>query len=334
MHKPRLVRALGFLVAVLYAAMPGSSALAAGHKPAEITVGYFQQWPTPSLFAQAKQTFDYVLGLKVNWVVFANGSDMNTAMAAGDVQIAYSLGHVPFLVGVSGGLDLTMVAVAVGYPGNDNCIVHGDAGITRDRAAQLEGRKVAIQAGSVSHFRLLKMLAHLRVDAAKVDIQAMKTGAVAAEALRQGEVVMACAAGSALRSMTELGSPLLTGLELEQIGLRLFDTVTVPTAFMNEHAEIVQAFIDVTEAANQQWMINPDAMRAVIARAAQMDRESSNQTLEGFSFPLVAEQKSDAWMAARVAAYTKEIADFFVVQGRLEKSLDSYEAYITTRFLR
>lgn len=334
MLKPRLAKALIALVIALCAAMPGSSVLAAGHKPTEITVAYFQQWPAPGLFAQAKQSFDYALGLKVNWVAFGSGSEMNAAMAAGEVQIAYSQGHVPFLVGVSGGLDLTMVGVAVGYPDNDNCIVRDDAGISRDTASRLEGRKIATQVGSATHFRLLKTLAHLRVDPAKVEILPMENGAASARALQQGEVAMACAAGSALRSMEGLGNPLLTGAELERIGLRLFDIVSVPTAFMNQHPGVVQAFIDVIEASNRQWMNNPGPMRTTIARAAQMDRESSNQALDGLSFPLAAEQKSAAWMGETVPRYTKEIADFFVAQGRLEKSLDSYEAHITTRFLR
>ena len=65
-----------------------------------------------------------------------------------------------------------------------------------------------------------------------------------------------------------------------------------------------------------------------------MDVEGASRALDAFSFPLAAEQKSSAWMGATVPAYTKEVADFFVAQGQLEKSLESYDRYITTRFLR
>ncbi len=322
-----------FMVALALIFM-GSSVRAGEHKLSEITVAYFQHWPAPSQFSQAKKTFDYALGLKVNWVAFANGNAMNAAMAAGDVQIAYSQGHVPFLVGVTTGLDLTMVGIAVGYPDNDNCIVRDDAGISRANANQLEGRKIATRVGSVTHYRMLRVLQHLGVDESRVEIVPVADGAAAAAALGRAEVVMACASGSSLRGMAALGKPLMTGAEQEAIGLKVFDIITVPTRFMDEHPTMVQAFMDVVEASSLQWARNPDPMRITIARAAEMSLEGSNRALEDFNFPLAKVQQSDAWMARRISAYTREIADFFVAQGQLEQALDNYDRFITTRFLR
>ena len=323
-----------FFVIALCSGLFGPLVSAAGPKPAEISVGYFLQWPTPAQFAQIKKTFDYALELAVNWVPFDNGDAMNAALASGKLQIGYAQGHVPFLVGVTRGLDLTMVGIAVGYPDNDNCILRHDAGINLNNASQLEGKKVAVQAGSVSHYRLLRILDHLRIDKSLVEIVATADGTATASALQRGEVVMACASGGALRAISTLGTPLLSGAELAAIGLKLFDTVAVPTGFMNEHPEIVQAFMDVTEAANKQWQKNPDPMRAAIARAAQMEQNSVNRTLEGFTFPSAEEQKSDDWMGAMVSAYSKDLADFFVAQGKLSKALESYDRFVTTRFLR
>ena len=322
------------MLAALIAFVTIQPASAAGPKPAQITVGYFQQWPTPSQFAQEKQTFDYALDLKLNWVAFNNGDEMNAAMASGDVQIAYSQGLEPFVIGVTSGLDLNMVGIAVSYPDNDNCILRDDAGISRATAVKLEGRKIATRVGSISHYRLLKVLTHLGVNPDRVEIVATPDGAAAAKALQQGEVVMACASGSALRSMAALGKSLLSGAEQDAMGLRLFDIVTVPTSFVEEHPEIVQAFVDVVGATNQQWRKNPEPMRAAIARAADMKQEASDLALRGFRFPSAEEQKSIAWMGGLVATYTRDIADFFVAQGRLEKSLDSYDSFITTEFLR
>ena len=56
--------------------------------------------------------------------------------------------------------------------------------------------------------------------------------------------------------------------------------------------------------------------------------------LDGFLFPSAAEQKTEKWLGGMVPAYSKEIADFFVDQGKLGKALDNYERFITTRFLR
>lgn len=319
---------------VLCAILTSLSVNAAGPKPTEITVAYLQQWPTPNRFAQAKMIFDEALGLKVNWVALADGTEMTAAMASGDVQIAYAQGQLPFLVGISGGNDLSMVAIAASYPENDNCVVRDDAGITQANAVQLAGRKIAIQLGSLSHYRLLKILDHLGVDQGAVEIVPMPDATASAYALEQGYVAMACASGSALRGMYESGTPLMTGAELESIGLRLFDIVTVPTKFATEHPEIVQAFVDVTEASNKQWVKNPGSMQAVIARTAGLNLEDSNRVLQDLDFPLAEEQKSIAWMAGLVPTYIRDLAEFFVEQGKLDKSLNSYDPFITTRFLR
>lgn len=334
MSKIYPVKIARIFTVVLCAILTSLSVNAAGPKPTEITVAYLQQWPTPNRFAQAKMIFDEALGLKVNWVALADGTEMTAAMASGDVQIAYAQGQLPFLVGISGGNDLSMVAIAASYPENDNCVVRDDAGITQANAVQLAGRKIAIQLGSLSHYRLLKILDHLGVDQSEVEIVPMPDAAASAYALEQGYVAMACASGSALRGMYESGTPLMTGAELESIGLRLFDIVTVPTKFATEHPEIVQAFVDVTEASNKQWVKNPGSMQAVIARTAGLNLEDSNRVLQDLDFPLAEEQKSIAWMAGLVPTYIRDLAEFFVEQGKLDKSLNSYDPFITTRFLR
>ena len=74
-------------------------------------------------------------------------------------------------------------------------------------------------------------------------------------------------------------------------------------------------------------------MRKLIARTADMDRNSANEALSGFRFPLASEQKTDAWMSGSVSAYSVDIARFFASQNQLEKSSDSFDRFVTPRFL-
>jgi len=321
-------------VAVLCAGLYGVAAPAAAQAPTKISVGYQLHWPTPAQFAQFQDTFDHAMGLEVDWVPLADGNRMNDALAAGEIQIAYSQGLIPFLAGVSSGLDLTMVGVAVDYAADDNCIVRSGAGIDRGNAAGLAGGKVAVRRGSLSHFRMLGVLRHLDVDAERVEIVDVASGDEARAALQRGDVVMACAAGAALRELRPLGQPLLTADEQSAIGLRVFDAITVAGDFAHDHADTVQVFMDIVEAANMQWRRNPQAMLKSIARAADMDRASARRALDGFNFPTALEQKSDAWLGGDVVDYSKDLADFFVDEGVLPKALDSYDRFITTRFLR
>ena len=314
--------------------LSGITSSTAADKPSQINIAYYKGWPTPNQFTQIKKGYDIALGIDVNWIPFSSGREMNAAMASGQIQIAYSQGHVPFVVGVTQGIELTMIGIAVAYPETDNCVVHRDAGISRANAKQLEGRKIATPIGNPTHFRLIKVLTHLGVDLNKVELVPTNDGAAAVEALRNGDVVMACTYGAPLRAMFELGDPLLTGAEQEKIGLKMFDVISVSTQFMNDQPEIVQAFMDVTEASNMQWKSNPGPMRAAIARAAEMELDAANNTLEDFHFPSAAEQETSDWMLDLVPDYTRDLAAFFVEHGQFEQALESYDPFITTRFLR
>ena len=108
------------------------------------------------------------------------------------------------MVAVSNGHSFKAAGVAVSYSEADNCVVHPDAGVTQVNAHELEGKRVATPIGNVTHFKLLRTLQHLGVDANRVEIVEMN-GSDAADALEHGEVAMACAFGGPLARMRELG---------------------------------------------------------------------------------------------------------------------------------
>ena len=83
---------------------------------------------------------------------------------------------------------------------------------------------------------MLEVLRYLQVDASRLEIVAVSDASEAAAALRRGEVKMACASGSALTAMADLGRPLLDAETKEQLGLKLFDAVVVATDYMNENS--------------------------------------------------------------------------------------------------
>jgi len=305
----------------------------AADKPDEITVAYFLEWPTANQVAQLEKTYDEELGVTVNWRAFGNGNEMSQAMASGDVQIAYSQGLVPYVVAVSNGLPLQLIGVAVSYAEADNCVVSKDSGITKANAKELEGKKVGTPIGNVTHYKLLRMLDHLGVDASKVDMVQMN-GADAAVAFARGDIVMGCAFGGPMLRMKENGEYLMTAAEQEAIGIRVFDVISVTQEFAEEHPDLVQKFMNVTDAANAAYYKDQAAAVPTISKAAGMDEAATQNMLDMFSFPSKADQASDAWLGGTVQKFTKEVADFFVQQKQLEQALDSYDAAITDKFVQ
>lgn len=324
-----LTKLLTAAIGCLFAIAPA----AAAEKPDEITIAYFLQWPTANQIAQVNEWYEDEMGVELNWRSFANGNEMSAAMASGDVQIAYSQGLVPWVVAVSKGLPLDLVGVAVSYAKNDQCIVHEDTGITKENAHELEGKRVATAIGNVTHYKMLRTLDHLGVDADKVNVVPMN-GNEAAAALSRGDVAMACAFGGPIVEMKKHGSVLMTAEEQEAIGIRVFDVVSVRSEFADEHPELVAEFLKVTDEANKTYMEDPSEYQSTIAEAAGMELAASNDMLSKFSFPTIEEQLSDAWMGGTVQEFTKEVADFFVEQGEMDRALDDYGHLIDSSYLR
>ena len=310
-----------------------SGAAFAADKPDEITVAYFLEWPTANQVAQLEQTYTNEMGLQVNWRAFGNGNEMSQAMASGDVHIAYSQGLVPYVVAVTNGLPLQLIGVAVSYAEADNCVLNSESGITKENAKELEGKKVGTPIGNVTHYKLLRMLDHLGVDATKVDMVQMN-GADAAVAFARGDIVMGCAFGGPMLRMLETGSLLMTAEEQEDIGIRVFDVVSVTEEFATEHPDLVQQFMDITDRANAAYAADQAAALPKIAQAAGMDEESAQRLLTMFSFPSKADQASEAWLGGTVQTFTKGVADFFVEQGQLDTALDSYDSVVVDTFVK
>ena len=304
-------------------------------KPDELNVAYFLEWPTANQVAQAEQTYDDVLGVSVNWIPFASGGDMAQAMEAGDIDISYSQGLTPFANFVTGGSDLLLIGVAVSYADADNCVAHPDYGITADNAADtLAGQSIYTPLGNVTHFKLLKMLEHLGVDTASVELIQSEGGPAAVAALDSGEVAMACAFGGAVNQMIANGGNLvMTGSEQEAIGIRVFDIISTTGDFAAEHPDIITGFLQVTEDANVAYNDDRDPFIDIIAEAAGMERAPTIALLDAFSFPEKDVQLSEAWLGGTVQQVMKDQMDFFVAQGEIASALPSYDAFVVTSFL-
>ncbi len=180
--------------------------------------------------------------------------------------------------------------------------------------------------------KLLRVLQHLGVDANRVDMVEIN-GSDAADALERGEVAMACAFGGPLARMRKLGNELMSAAEQEAIGIRVFDVVVATEQFVGDHPGMIRKFMAVTEQANAAYRADPNRYEAAIAGGAQMDLGTTRWLLAAFSFPSAQEQKSSAWMDGTVERMAREIAEFFVEQGLLDRALDSYGFAIDDRFL-
>ncbi|PWV99980.1 taurine transport system substrate-binding protein [Hoeflea marina] len=322
-----------FMMGVAAAAVMAGAGFSTHAAAEELTVAYFLEWPTPNQFAQANGLYEEALGMKVNWVSFDAGTAMSAAMASGDVQISFSQGIPPFVVATSAGQDLQVVDVAVSYSDNDNCVVRSNLEITKDNAKELEGKEVGVPLGTAAHYGFLKQMAHFGVDVSTMKVVDMSPPDGAA-AFANGNLDMVCGWGGALRRMKEHGNVLLNGAEKEALGIKVFDATTVSTAWAKEHPEVLAKFLKVTADMNAKYAGGgAEEMLPVLAKAAGMDEAATKDTLAGFAFPTVDEMLSPEWLGGGTQTFLKEVADFFVAQGTIDKARDSYDSAVDASYL-
>ncbi|MGQ0566784.1 MAG: taurine ABC transporter substrate-binding protein [Gemmobacter sp.] len=297
----------------------------------EITVAYFLEWPMPFEYAKVMGTYEKEMGVKINWRSFDTGTAMSAAMASGDVHLSVSQGVPPFVVATSAGQDLQIVDVAVSYAENDNCVVRSDLEITKDNAAELAGKRVAVPIGSAAHYGFLKQMEHFKVDLATLEIVDMAPPDGAA-AFAQGNLDMACGWGGSLRRMKESGNVLLTGPEKEELGILVFDVTSAPAAFVAENPDLVAKFLKITADANAMWAdpANQATMLPVIAKDAGMDEAATAETLATFVFPTVEDQLGSKWLGGGAQDFMKGVAGVFVASGNIPAALDDYSSRVNT----
>jgi taurine transport system substrate-binding protein len=241
----------------------------------EVRVAYFLEWPSPNLEDMQKKNFAKALGVPVKWTNFTNGGAMTDAMLAGDIDISYSQGLVPFINAVKSNAPIKLVDIAMEYGmGGTTCVTSNASGITKANATELEGKKVAVPLGTMAEYII------------QMDPEE------GAAALVSGDVVMACLfGGNSIKAATAVGSRLLTVDEARAAGILGIDITSVTDKFMKENPGMLRTFIEVTHEANARYKAGKADMNSM-AKASEMTVADMKDTLSGFKFLTPEETKA------------------------------------------
>jgi taurine transport system substrate-binding protein len=254
----------------------------------EVRVAYFLEWPSPNLEDMQKKSFAKALGVPVKWTNFTNGGAMTDAMLAGDIDISYSQGLVPYINAVKSNAPIKLVDIAMEYGmGGTTCVTSNASGITKANATELEGKKVAVPLGTMAEY---------------VFDESMKV--VGAAALVSGDVVMACLfGGNSIKAAVAVGSRLLTVDEARAAGILGIDITSVTDKFMKENPGMLRTFIEVTHEANARYKAGKADMNSM-AKASEMKVGDMKDTLSGFKF-LTPEETKASMESGNLDAFLK-----------------------------
>lgn len=261
---PTTARILLFLAAIFALAAPLSAGGRAEDAALDEVVIGFQAIPNGEIVAKSLGWHEESLGVPVRWVQFNSGSELNTAIAAGSVDLGL------------GGSSTTVAAIAQGVPAeviwiydiigdNEALVVRDGSGI--ETMDDLAGRRVAAPFGATTHYHLLVAMELAGVDASEVTVLDLAPSDMLA-AWQRGDIDAGFVWEPTLAAMVELGgSVLVTSREIADQGFLTGDIGIVREEFGRRHPEIVASYL-----ANQiraVELIRADPVRAARAVAEE-----------------------------------------------------------------
>ena len=109
---------------------------------------------------------------------------------------------------------------------------------------------------------------------------------------------------------------------------------SVPVEWAEKNEALLSKFLAVTSTMNMKFLKQKNTMIPVIAKAAGMDEKTTHKTMSGFEFPSIEKQLSKKWLGGGTQVFLKQVADFFVSQGVMKKSLESYDDAVNNEYLQ
>lgn len=307
----------------------------AGKADKTLTVAYFPGWPGVFQVGWVKGWFEEALGVKVDFREFDTGAQMTTAMASGDVQIAYALGTIPLCAAVSQGLDLKMLAISEIYNDAENLVVRLKAGINHPR--DLIGKRLAVPFGTTAHYRLLGILNMFDIREDQLQIYDMP-GMEMVAAFQRRDIDGGCTWEPSLSLMLEQGGKTLVSPFMQVVaGYVTYGTVTVTGRYAETRPERIKAFLKVMDRSIHFLRVHPDEALPLIAAKAGLTPKKTEAIVNEMGFITLAEQLTPAWLGSgegggSVAAHLGSVAEFLVSRKNIDKALPSYQGVIAPEF--
>lgn len=324
---------LSFLA--LYASACKPSETTAAQSP--VTVGY-QGMLNPWKAAIENKRFSQVTGREIAWRKFNSGSEVITAMASGDVDLAVA-GSSPIATGMSRGLELELVWILEAIQENEALIARKDSGI--QTIQDLKGKIVGVPFASTTHYHLLFALEHNQMETKDLTVLNLQPDAIAAS-WAQDRIDAAFVWSPVLDQLKQDGTVILSSGELAKLGRPTFDGLIAQQAFAKQNPEFMAQFIGVIAAADADYRENATAWTAdspqvqAIAKVTGAKAADVTQVLSQYEFPDLNRQVSSQWLGGgKDQGAAKALADtsqFLKAEQKISEVLPDYSVYVNPSY--
>ncbi|MGW0505015.1 taurine ABC transporter substrate-binding protein [Micromonospora sp. NPDC003241] len=292
----RAVTASLLLLSTVGLAACGDGAASGGGDPQDRTIRLaYQAFPSGDLVVKNQGLLEKALpDYDITWTKFDSGASINTAFAAGSVDIA-AIGSSPVARGLSAPLNLPYkVAFVLDVAGDNEALVaRNGSGVAA--VADLRGKKIGTPFASTAHYSLLAALDRAGVRESEVTLVDLEPQDIQA-AWTRGDLDAAYTWLPSLDELKKTGQVLVTSRELATAGKPTLDLGVVSTAFAEAHPDAVDAWRRVQAQALDLIATDPAAAATAVGAELNLSAEDARHQLSQGVFLKPAELSGPEWL--------------------------------------
>lgn len=282
------------------------------------------------LIAQYEKYYEKELGVKVELVNFKSGKDVNTALAAGSVDIT-QLGTAPVALGISTDVDYEVIGIGDIIGKAETLVAKNSSGV--NSVADLKGKRVGVPFASTAHYSLLNALKLAGLSENDVQILDLQPNDIFA-AWQRGDIDAAYIWYPVLSKLLEDGKAITDSGELAGKGVLTADLIVARTDYAKEHPDVVKKFIKTQLKANDVILQQPDTAVKEIASILNISEGDAKDQITQFKYLTGPEQVD--YLTNKIPATLKSTADFLVTQKSIKQApdLDTFKKRVTAEFVQ
>ncbi|MFB9328093.1 aliphatic sulfonate ABC transporter substrate-binding protein [Paenibacillus aurantiacus] len=290
--------------------------------PQEIRIGY-QVSPNGELVAKALGLAEKKFpGVKISWLKFDSGRDVNTAIASGSIDFGL-VGTPPGASGIAQGLPNKVYYIHDVIGESEALVVQEKSGI--QSLQDLAGKTIATTFGSTSHFSLLSALGQAGVDPASIKLIDMQAPDLLA-AWQRGDIDGAYTWQPVQsKLLAEKGKVIVTSKEVADKGALTGEFGVVHDDFIAKYPEAVKQYIDVLDEGTKYYRDHPEEAAEALSKELGLSPEETLKAMNEITVLDKAAQSDPKYLGTpeqpgAFAALLKQTADFLVEQQSIKSA--------------
>ncbi|MCX6046323.1 MAG: ABC transporter substrate-binding protein [Chloroflexi bacterium] len=260
--------------------------------------------------------------MPIEWRQFESGRDVNTAVAAGSIDIGL-VGSSPASSGIALGLPYDVIAIYDVIGDSEALAVRSSI----NTFADLKGKKIGAPFGSTTHYSLLQVLKLNNIGPSDATVLDFNPSDLLA-AWTRGDIDAAYVWQPTLQKLYDDGGKKLIGSdEVASKGFPTFDVAIATQDFSGKYPEIVALYLQDLSKAVDLYRADPAQATGLIAKELSITPEEATAQAKGLIWLTAAEQLDPKYFGTTdkpgaLGQAFKTTADFLVEQKVIEKAPD------------